>query len=351
MYTYNTLHGYTANITKTLIPGAPYSYRGFAAVWSTVRNSVLFYGGYVGDSLDSPYVGLMEYQPSNNQWVNITSHGANAPGPVRMPCMDSGIANEPYDISVMVNVGYSHYWRLIMLVNALNRLHPAYNGTKIVMFGSDRDEPYSVYILDAKTLVWTRGTDPRRHGRETVDPLIACTVVGDYLIVTGGMFGCNTLWNSLLGISLTSVNPLSLSAYGIDEIVLYNIKLNEWTDSYEPPQMSTISTSVETPSTTATAAPVAEQRQPSGEEMASGARTATIAGASSALVILLICGAFLIRRRKMRKISQVGDIDKNLPKYSPECTAKNKNNPQYPPYRGEDMDPYSSTIVNSIPWP
>ena len=125
------------------------------------------------------------------------------------------------------------------------------------------------------------------------------------------------------------------------EVLVYNIKLDEWTDSYEPPQTPTISASVETASATATAAPVTEQGQSSGEDMTSRARTAAIAGASSAVVILLICGAFLIQRRKMRKTSQSDVIDKNHPKYNRGRKKKHKNNPQYPPYPGEGMDGYA----------
>ncbi len=51
------------------------------------------------------------------------------------------------------------------------------------MFGTERP-PHSVVILDVKTLVWIKGADPKlgqdRHR-------LACTVVGDYYIVVGGI--------------------------------------------------------------------------------------------------------------------------------------------------------------------
>ncbi|KAF9926169.1 hypothetical protein BGZ67_008247, partial [Mortierella alpina] len=74
MYTYNTSQSHTTNVTKTLVPGVPLGYESYSAVWSTVRNSILFYGGTVGDRNQGKnppqFAGLMEYQPSTNQWIN-----------------------------------------------------------------------------------------------------------------------------------------------------------------------------------------------------------------------------------------------------------------------------------------
>ncbi len=67
--------------------------------------------------------------------------------------------------------------------DALNHWHPAYNGTKIVTLGGNPGKPNSIYLLDATTLVWTKGAASKPgYGRSGS----ACAVVGDYFIVVGG---------------------------------------------------------------------------------------------------------------------------------------------------------------------
>ncbi|KAF9946807.1 hypothetical protein BGZ72_011109 [Mortierella alpina] len=261
MYTYNTLQRHTSSVTKTIVPGVPVPYHGYSAVWSISRKSVLFYGGQVKNQRGDQYVGLMEYRPSNSQWSSVTAQGVITPGNVTYGCMASG--------------------------------HDS--------------PPFSVFILDVKTLVWTKGAGPKLDQERWS---ATCTVVNDYFIVVGG----------------------SRSGFDLQRVIVYNIKLDEWTDSYEAPEAR------KTPSTTETA----EQGNPSAEGMTSGMKIGMIAGGSSTLVFILICGAFLVRRRKMRKTSQADVIDKNYPKDSLGLAEKNKNNPHYPPYPGEDIDPYIS---------
>ncbi|KAF9575826.1 hypothetical protein EC968_001614 [Mortierella alpina] len=253
IYSYNTLQGYNPNATKTIVPGVSIPYDGYGAVWSTVRKSILFYGGRIQGFYR---VGLMEYQPTNNQWTSVKTQGDTTPGNSSWPCMSS-----------------------------------AYNGSKIVMFGTNR-EPYSVFILDVKTLVWTKGADPKA-GEERSDA--ACTVVGDYFIIAGG-------------------SPPARGGI-LQPVIVYNIKLNHWTDSYVAPHKPAASTSVEhspTTTTTGTIPPVVDQEQPIVGGMPSGAKIAIIASGSSILVILLICGAFLVRRRKTRKSRQTTVSDKSV---------------------------------------
>ncbi|KAF9985520.1 hypothetical protein BGZ75_002918 [Mortierella antarctica] len=257
MCSYNTIQGSNPNITKTVVQSAPLLYQYFGAVWSTVRKSVLFYGGVSGPQSDVAAMELMEYQPSNSLWATVKTQGATTPGKFQRSCMAS------------------------------------------VMFGNT-EPPYSVFVLDVKTLVWTKGPDPK-PGQERYYP--ACTVVSDYFIIAGGYRN----------------NIFDKSA------LVYNIKLNQWTDSYEAPHTPTVSTGAGNSSTTETASPAAEQEQLSGEGMPLGAKIGIIAGGSSTLVILLTCGAFLIRRRKMRKSSQTYAIDKELPKLNLESTEEDKN--------------------------
>ncbi|KAG9324799.1 hypothetical protein KVV02_004672 [Mortierella alpina] len=324
LYTYNTFQGYTSNVTKAIVPAGPGLHIN-SAVWSTVRRSLLCYGS-TGPDDDPNTWTTMEYQPSTNQWTN---HVAAIQERFYFHAWNLVQRMKSCKASVMLNGGPSYSLRLIAFAIPQNQWHPAYNGTKIVMFGT-YTIPYPIFILDVKTLVWTKGAEPK-PGYDRMHA--ACAVVGDYLIVAGGTF--------------TSVNK--------QQVVVYNIKLNQWTDSYEAPQTPTTSTGMETTS------PFAEQGQPSGEGMLTGAKIAIIAGASSALVILLICGAFLIRQRKMRRLSQADVLDEDLLKSNLGRMEKARNNPNYPAYPGEDMnnstlDPSKNpqqqrTIQNEAPRP
>ncbi|KAF9983904.1 hypothetical protein BGZ75_004544 [Mortierella antarctica] len=63
---------------------------------------------------------------------------------------------------------------------------PAYNGTKMVVFGGvnvARQTVAGIYVLDVETMIWTKGKD--------IDPLLsrsdmACSVAGDNFIAWGG---------------------------------------------------------------------------------------------------------------------------------------------------------------------
>ncbi|CAO3565563.1 unnamed protein product [Mortierella alpina] len=261
MNSYNTLQANNANITMTYFPQVTRPYESYGAVWSTVRKSVLIYGGVWGNP-ETVALDLMEYQPSNNQWTAVKTQGTTIPGAFRQPCMAS-----------------------------------AYGGMKIIMFGNTAS-PFSVFILDVKTLVWTKGADPK-PGLERNAP--SCTVVGDYFIAFGG----------------ASAGTIVEQA-----VIVYNIKLNQWTDSYEAPNTPSASVGAKNSSTTETAS--SDQQQSSGEGMPLGAKIGIIAGGSSSLVLLLTCGAFIIRRRKMRKFSQTHASDKELPKPNLESAEEDK---------------------------
>ncbi|KAG0254451.1 hypothetical protein BG011_005776 [Mortierella polycephala] len=90
----------------------------------------------------------------------------------------------------------------------------AYNNTKIVVFGGqnngNKDTLGSIYILDIKSMAWTKGVD--------VDPAqnrknMACTVAGDSFVAWGG--------------SDRNDMPNTISA-----TIIYNLKANAWTDHF-----------------------------------------------------------------------------------------------------------------------
>lgn len=92
--------------------------------------------------------------------------------------------------------------------------HPvAYNGTKMVVFGGQDVSTYvllsSIYLLDLKTLVWTRGADADpSQGRRGM----ACAVAGDNFIAWGGTAICmgSSHWYSEHH-SFTSILMVTLS--------------------------------------------------------------------------------------------------------------------------------------------
>ncbi|KAF9968322.1 hypothetical protein BGZ70_004963 [Mortierella alpina] len=187
------------------------------------------------------------------------------------------------------------------------------------------DEPvYTLMEYQPSTKQWT---DHVPAIQEIFQERAACAVVGDYFIAAGG--------------TMTSGSK--------QRIVVFNIKLNQWTDTYEPPQTATISTGAGSSSSTMNASPVAEQGNPSGDGTPSGAKIGIIAGGSSALLAFLICGALLIRRRKTRQSSQSSQAELmagTFHKNNPGWTEKDRSNPNDPAYPGKDMDPYSRVGLN-----
>ncbi|KAG0199172.1 hypothetical protein BGX28_007519 [Mortierella sp. GBA30] len=159
----------------------PLSY--YSVVWSTERSTLLIYGGlkYVGAvSPGGNLTGnpnLFEFSPQSLNWVRISTKG-ESPGNISSHCMV-----------------------------------PAYNGTKMVVFGGVtvmRQPVASIYILDLGTLTWTRGknADPVQSRSD-----MACTVAGDNFIAWGGEY---------LGKRMESFGtPL-----------IYNLQTGQWTTEF-----------------------------------------------------------------------------------------------------------------------
>ncbi|KAF9360949.1 hypothetical protein BGX26_006943 [Mortierella sp. AD094] len=158
------------------------SVRYFTAVWSSQRNSILLYGGFYNASgTDVAFADLYEYLPSAASW-NLIKTSGNAPEGSTSHCMV-----------------------------------PAYNGTKMVIFGGILYSSYqgNLYILDVQSMKWSQGTN--------IDPSLArsrmaCAVAGDSFVAWGG-FGTSA---ELLG------TP-----------VVYDLKGNKWAT-----QFTTVSTSL-----------------------------------------------------------------------------------------------------------
>ncbi|CAO3566128.1 unnamed protein product [Mortierella alpina] len=102
----------------------------FGAAWSTVRQSIILYGGLDSTGMNSH---LLEFQPVNSRWVNLNAVGPS-PGDVSAPCVV-----------------------------------PAYNGAKLVVFGGISTALFStlgsIYVLDVLSLSWKKGTniDPSQN--------------------------------------------------------------------------------------------------------------------------------------------------------------------------------------------
>ncbi|KAF9935146.1 hypothetical protein FBU30_007525 [Linnemannia zychae] len=130
----------TMALPQNLVSNLPYN--GFA--WCQPRKSFL----HLTNPLKSGSV-LHEYIPSTNKWDPLNSGG-------QIPTFRNDAC-----------------------------LIPAYNGTKMVLFGGDTAEGYGwgkLSVLDIATMTWVTYSDSPeiRLG-------VACSVSGDYFIVWGGM--------------------------------------------------------------------------------------------------------------------------------------------------------------------
>ncbi|KAG0007190.1 hypothetical protein BGZ80_004959, partial [Entomortierella chlamydospora] len=126
------------------------SVRYFTTVWSTQRNSVLLYGGFYNSlGVDVAIANVYEYPPSTASWSLISTTGS-APAGSTSHCMV-----------------------------------PAYNGTKMVIFGGTLYSSYipSIYILDLQSLVWSQGTD---IDQSLARSRMACATSGDSFVAWGG---------------------------------------------------------------------------------------------------------------------------------------------------------------------
>ncbi|KAF9556641.1 hypothetical protein EC968_008099 [Mortierella alpina] len=189
--------------------------KGYAAVWSTLKNVIMTYGGTTPDQQIyntnvMEYVRITTDKAYDTKWeIPRTLQSGETPGEIAYHCMV-----------------------------------PAYKGKKMVVFGGRRRDGSvsgGVYFLDVLEMKWSKGPDAdpsqRRYG-------MACTVAGDNLVIWGGQ----------------DANGLPMK----DEMIIYNMLFNVWTKefrlpvappnitNYVPPPKPTV-TETSTPTATATA--------------------------------------------------------------------------------------------------
>ncbi|KAI8605018.1 hypothetical protein EDD21DRAFT_440688 [Dissophora ornata] len=163
---------------------------------------------------------------------------------------------------------------------------PAYNGTKIILYGGATfaTQPVflnDVYILDVTSGVWTQGLNAgeARGG-------VSCAISNDQLIIWGGFTN--------QGMST--------------QTLVYNIKTNVWTTNYTLPAATTTvkstptaSSSVKTPATGSGSASSSPSNNTPPTQSSGSSHTVVILGATvGALVLVVVAGALLYRARSSR---------------------------------------------------
>ncbi|KAG9071500.1 hypothetical protein KI688_005712 [Linnemannia hyalina] len=229
----------------------------YSFVWSQIRKSFIYYGGNA--ATPNPF---FEFSPSAGKWTSMPITGSITP-PFQMR-------------SCMV---------------------PAYNGTKILLFGGNTDTTQSVdslFILDVQTMTWTQA-DSSLDARSDM----ACSVSGDNFIVWGGYK--RFPGNPFLPASAT---PL-----------IYNIHLGKWTTTYtrgsNPPAPVTTGTGKPNPS------PTGNDDTNNKGGGGGGSNGAAIGGAVAGVVVVAaIIAFFVVRRRRQHPTHQ--PINTN----DPETTAR-----------------------------
>ncbi|KAF9911669.1 hypothetical protein EC991_002787 [Linnemannia zychae] len=211
----------------------------YAFIWSTQLSGALLYGGHTnGGSTPNPVLRLF----SNRNWTTLKTTGTS-PGDVSAHCMV-----------------------------------PAYNGTKIVVFGGSNILEVAsskIFILDVATLTWTAGTP--------ADPQYA---------------RCDRDRTVLDGIPL-----------------IYNMKDDRWVTQYTPyvapnavNSTGTHSGLLPIPTGTGPTTPPAPSEPPAPP----GPNVGAIAGgAAGAVVVGLLVGFFFYRRRKLASFNKEKSVLSN----------------------------------------
>ncbi|KAF9162178.1 hypothetical protein DFQ26_003771 [Actinomortierella ambigua] len=147
--------------------------KGFSAVWSTLRKSILVYGGLKENNTESSV--LYEYRPGKG-W-SVPAVQGDLPGPV-----------------------YRH------------RMVPAYGGKVMVLFGGVRSKG-EIHFLDTATLTWTTGVP---GGPVYAREYPACATSGDMFVVWGGKTATSL------------ISPLNVTG-------VYNMRERQWQNAFQPP--------------------------------------------------------------------------------------------------------------------
>ncbi|KAK3809531.1 MAG: hypothetical protein J3Q66DRAFT_373776 [Benniella sp.] len=167
-----------------------------AAAWSAPSNGMIVFSGMLAPIILNP----AKVNTTSNGWSTLPTTGLN-------------------DFTIIWNCAV-----------------PAYNGTKIILFGDDRQTTGFVYFLDTAKRSWEKGlTTP------WILSASACAVTGDQFIIWGGQ---------------------KVDEKPTDKTLVYNLKTNTWVTSYTAPPRNTTATMTSLgsgPSQTSTSVPSANE--------------------------------------------------------------------------------------------
>ncbi|KAG0249895.1 hypothetical protein BGZ95_007371, partial [Linnemannia exigua] len=227
---------------ETVGSQVPATLREYAIAWSSVRGTVLVYGGR-GELPGNQWQyssSLLEFSSATLTWKELTVTGPS-PGGSNWGC-----------------------------------LVPAYNGQKMVLFGGFTRDVLtpSIYILDVAKLEWTKGQDIdvslKRYEH-------VCTAAGDSFVAWGGLNSANS--------STTFKDP-----------VIYDLKAGRWTQQFALTSPSTPTTPSKDGSTPPLVPPAGQS------DDGSSSNTGAIAGGvAGVVVVLFVVGFFLFKRRRRRQ--------------------------------------------------
>ena len=168
-------------------------------------------------------------------------------------------------------------------------LVPAFNGTKLILFGGlgpissanpSLTARSDIFIYDVAKAKWTRGADA---GATRARASHACGVSGDALIVWGGF-----------------TNPIIKGTPG-EVTAVYNLTTNTWVDKFIAPIVDQKSNSTSKPGPTNTADSVSD----SGPGSGSGSNNGAIIGGVVAAVVALTGPGFVVWRRGLLKRREI----------------------------------------------
>ncbi|KAK3806503.1 MAG: hypothetical protein JOS17DRAFT_822898 [Linnemannia elongata] len=276
-------------------------------VWSQVRKTFILFGGVLTTNYFS------EYDPTTGKWTELYASGPTPP------------------------------------LRQASCMVPAYNGTKMILFGGHNSSGPSggyLFILDVPTLTWNQGpsVDPSQNRSS-----MACSVSGDNFIVWGGY-----KWDPL-GSTAVSGTPL-----------IYNIHAGQWTTKFER-GIHYKPTATPGPGSTPGPRnpPPAVEGSGDGGSKTNGA--AVGGGVAGGLVIVLALTFLVVRRRRRRQqeidSDKVIGIPTNLDQVLPFMertsegrvsagftqTTKDNQEPQFVPGSPQSLSAHPHEKISS--WP
>ncbi|KAG0276359.1 hypothetical protein BGZ96_003340 [Linnemannia gamsii] len=235
----NSMSVYTPSTTGMAlsipIPSTLVAATGFYTfVWSQLRKTFIYYGG--NSATVNPF---FEFSPSAGKWTAMPSTGSIPPFQIR---------------SCMV---------------------PAYNGTKMILFGGNTETTQSVdslFILDVPSMSWTKAPNSLDARSD-----MGCSVSGDNFIVWGGY----------------KRNPESAFVPSSPSPIIYNLNLGQWTTTFTRGSHPSLSV------------------DPTNSGGGGGVNGAAIAGGiAAAVVIIAVIAFFLIRKHRQRNRHRQPTISK-----------------------------------------